>query len=282
MVGGSDQDNLFNHPNLGLDGLEAHLDLLVSVGGNYVRNTMSSRDRADDSSGVYNDDNLYPFHRDPQSGLYDLDRFDDAYWARFRDFLEMTRKRDIIVQIEVFDRFDFAADRAPHYPGLGWSAQPFNPKNSVNYAAEQSGLPERIDTHPGRRENPFFRTTPQQENNPTVLRYQEAFVDKMLSISLKYPNVLYCVSNETNESEHWSGHWARFIHDRAKRAGVSVQVTEMWDAHDLTSPQHRHTFDHPDLYSFVDTSQNNTTNGAKRTGTTCRPLASWSPTRPAR
>ena len=33
LIGGSDQDNLFNHPNLGPDGLKAHLDLLVSVGG---------------------------------------------------------------------------------------------------------------------------------------------------------------------------------------------------------------------------------------------------------
>ncbi len=34
LLGGSWQDNLFNHPV----GLEEHLDLLKSVGGNYVRN----------------------------------------------------------------------------------------------------------------------------------------------------------------------------------------------------------------------------------------------------
>jgi hypothetical protein len=257
LLGGSDQDNLFNHPNVAPDGLQSHLDLLASVGGNYVRNTMSSRDRADDKLLYFNDDNLYPFHRDETSGLYDLERFNDAYWGRFRDFLRMTTERDIIVQIEVFDRFDFAADRAPHYPGLGWSAQPFNPKNNTNYTAEESGLPERIDTHPGQRENPFFRTTPRQEDNPLVLRHQEAFVDKMLSISLEYRNVLYCVSNETNESDHWSGYWVQYIRDRAADAGVGVEVTEMWDPHDLTHPMHRHTFDHPELYSYVDISQNN-------------------------
>src|SRR5690554_1212964 len=36
LLGGTDQDNLFNHPqSLEPDGLESHLDLLVSVGGNY-------------------------------------------------------------------------------------------------------------------------------------------------------------------------------------------------------------------------------------------------------
>jgi hypothetical protein len=110
--------------------LEAHLDLLVSVGGNYVRNTMSSRDEG----------NLWPHHRDPETGRYDLDRFSDAYWQRFRDFLEMTRRRGIIVQIEVFDRFDYARDP--------WDANPFNPKNNINYTAEEIGLPD--GSHPPR------------------------------------------------------------------------------------------------------------------------------------
>ncbi|TVS20647.1 MAG: hypothetical protein EA424_02935 [Planctomycetaceae bacterium] len=57
LLGGSDQGNLFNHPNIGSNGLEAHLDLLVSVGGNYLRNTMSSRDRIDPDSDLYNDIN---------------------------------------------------------------------------------------------------------------------------------------------------------------------------------------------------------------------------------
>jgi hypothetical protein len=39
LLGGTWQDNLFNHPI----GLERHLDLLKSAGGNYVRNVMSHR-----------------------------------------------------------------------------------------------------------------------------------------------------------------------------------------------------------------------------------------------
>ncbi len=256
LLGGSDQDNPFNHPNLSEHGVEAHLDLLTSAGGNYIRNTMTSRDRIVEENPFFNDDNIYPFHRDPGTGLYDLEQFNDEYWERFRELLEMTAERDIIVQIEVWDRVDYSRDHAD-YPAEGWSAQPYNPANNVNYTSEESGLPEMVDTHPAQRENPFFRTTPEQEDNPLVLAYQEAFVEKMLSISLEYGHVLYCISNETNESEHWSGYWARFIREKAEEAGVGVEVTEMWDAHDLTHPTHRHTFDHPDLYSYVDISQNN-------------------------
>jgi hypothetical protein len=252
LIGGSDQDNLFNHPNLAPNGLKAHLDLLVSVGGNYVRNTMSSRDRADERSDYFNDDNLYPFHRDEANGLYHLDRFNDAYWARFRDLLEMTAEREIIVQIEIWDRWDYSGDREPHYRAYGWSAHPFNPKNNINYTSEQTGLSE--DRWQG---HPIFRTIPELDNVPRVLAYQEAFVEKLLSISLAYGHLLYCISNESDASEQWSRYWAQFVRDRARRAGVSVEVTEMWNHWDLSSPMHRRTFDQPGLYSFVDISQNN-------------------------
>ena len=257
LLGGSNQDNLFNHPNLGPDGLEAHLDLLVSVGGNYVRNTMSSRDRVDPDSDLYNDNNLYPFHRDEESGLYDLDRFDEEYFARFRNFLDMTAQRDIIVQIEIWDRWDYGevwGGRA--YEAEGWSAHPFNPKNNVNYTSAQTGISE--EQWQG---YPIFRTIPELDDVPEVLAYQEALVGKILSIALEYDHVLYCISNESTATEAWSRHWARFVRRKAEEAGVCIEVTEMWNAHDLTDPMHRRTFDHPDLYSFVDTSQNNLRDG---------------------
>ena len=86
LLGGSWQDNLFNHPV----GLEEHLDKLLSVGGNYVRNTMSHR----------NVGNVFAYLRDEQ-GLFDLNRFNDEYWLRFKNFLELCYQRDIIVQIEI-------------------------------------------------------------------------------------------------------------------------------------------------------------------------------------
>lgn len=237
LLGASDQDNLFNHPDIWPFGLESHLDLMVMNGGNYVRNTMSSRDHG----------NLWAFGR-TENGLYNLNTWKDEYWQQFEHFLNLTLERDIIVQIEIWDRFDYA--RAP------WQLNPFNPKNNINYSAEESRLPEVIETHPGQRENPFFRTPPGFENNPVVLEYQIAFVDKMLSISLKYPHVLYCISNETNESPLWSDYWAEHIIKKAAEMDLPVHVTEMWDAWDLSDPEHDATFNNPGLYTFVDISQN--------------------------
>jgi hypothetical protein len=256
LLGGSDQDNPFNHPNIGRFGLEAHLDLLASVGGNYIRNTMSSRDRIDPNSDLYNDNNLYPFYRDQVSGLYNLSFWNQQYWIQFRDFLEMTALRDIIVQIEIWDRWDYGEVWGGAYSAEAWSAHPFNPKNNVNYTAEETNL------HPERWEGyPIFRTIPSLDDVPVVLDFQEAFVGQILSISLEFDHILYCISNESTATGEWSRYWAEFIRGRAAAKGVNIELTEMWNAHDLTDPMHRRTFDHPGLYSFVDVSQNNLRDG---------------------
>lgn len=236
LLGGSKEDNLFQIPDL-----EEHLRLLKSAGGNYIRCTMSSRDPGD----------VWPYQL--KEGKYDLDRFSDEYWGRFSRLLKLTYEMDIIVQIELWDRFDFA--REP------WQDNPFNPKNNRNYSSEESRLKEEINSHPGQNENRFFFSIPEEDNNILLLKYQEAYVDKLLSHSLEYPHVLYCMDNETNGAEGWGRYWALYIQKKAKEKGLTVHTTEMWDAWDLSSEEHGRTFDHPELYSFCDVSQNNHNSG---------------------
>ncbi|MEW4567337.1 hypothetical protein AB1L88_05665 [Tautonia sp. JC769] len=235
LLGGSDDDNLFqwDEPEL-----RRHLDRLLDAGGNYIRNTMSSRDEG----------NLWPFAKG-DDGRYDLDRPNREYWDHFDTLLRLAAERDIIVQIEVWDRFDFA--REP------WLLNPYNPANNRNYSVEESGLEPRYPNHPGQNDNRFFFTVPGLDDNAGVLAYQQAQVDQMLSISLSYPNVLYCMDNETSGRPEWGAYWADYIASKASDAGVTVHLTEMWDPWDLSDPMHRHTIDHPDRYSFVDISQNN-------------------------
>ena len=243
LLGGSWQDNLFNHP----DGLEEHLDTLAEAGGNYVRNTMSTREPG----------NLWPFV-EVEDGLFDLDQLNEPYWERFEAFLDLTLERDIIVQIEVWDPHDYHAD-----PNIGWRVNPFNPLNNVNYTAGESGLPETVDHRPGPEPtpHPMWRTPPTLDDNPLVLGYQKAIVDRMLDIAMPYPHVLYCMSNEMGERHEWSDYWAAHIHARASEAGFEVYVSDMRRNEDVSHPDHRHMYSKPDLYTFVDVSQNNTHSG---------------------
>jgi hypothetical protein len=241
LLGGSKDDNLFQLPDL-----KKHLDEIHAAGGNYVRNTMS--DRHDKSFEVY------PFHK-TKGGKYDLGKWNDVYWKRFEDFLRWTHERDIIVQIEMWDRFDYARDN--------WPPHPYNPKNNINYTPKESGLALTYPDHPGRNKQPFFFTTPRQRNNTVLLKYQQRFVDEVLSHTLKYPHVLYCMDNETSGEEAWATYWAEYIHRRAREAGKRVCVTEMWDDWDLEGPHHRRTLDHPERYDFIDVSQNNHQKGQR-------------------
>ena len=234
LLGGSVEDNLFQIPDL-----QEHLDLLKSVGGNYVRGTMSSRDEG----------NVWPFEADAETGLYDLNKPGREFWRRFARFLELTHQRDIIVQVEVWATFDY-------YRGF-WAANPFNPANNVNYTAEETALPLEQDTHPCEVQSSFFRTTPQEDNQQIVLRYQEAFVDTLLSHTLGYGHVLYCMDNETAVNAPWGAYWSTYIKNKANQAGLTVETTEMWDPWDLSDPAHANTTDHPETYSFIDISQNN-------------------------
>jgi len=239
LLGGSKDDNLFQIPDL-----KEHLDEMAAVGANYIRNTMS--DRKDKGFEAY------PFKQLPD-GKYDLEQWNDEYWRRFANMLAWTAERDVIVQIEVWDRFDYSRDR--------WPPHPYNPKNNVNYRYAQSGFAEQYPNHPGRNEQPFFFTTPRQRNNTIVLNYQQRFVEKMLQHALQYDHVLYCMDNETSAEEAWGAYWAEFIRERARQAGKRVRVTEMWDAWDLKADEHKRTLDHPERYEFADVSQNNQKKG---------------------
>ena len=134
LLGGTVEDNVYQIPDI-----EEHLDLLAARGGNYVRCTVSCRDAGD----VW-------WHEKDAGGQYDLTKPGTEHWERFERFLDLAAERDIVAQFEMWDRFDFAREN--------WDVNPYNPKNNVNYTAGESKLKEVIDTHPGRKENNFFRT----------------------------------------------------------------------------------------------------------------------------
>jgi hypothetical protein len=228
LLGGSSNDNLFQQSFAGLD---EELDKLVSYGGNYLRCSMSSRDEGDE----------FPFYRDEQTGLYDLGKWNDNYWEKLDYFLEATRKREIIVQIEIWETYDFYTRSSHVIDGkTAWERNPFNPVNNGNYSESESGMFNIFRSNGQEIINPFFNTVlplPEPfnfETRPVVLAYQQKFVDKLLSLSLKYNHVLYCIDNETQADPKWSVYWSQYIRKRAKEQNTSIEVTEMFDPFDPT------------------------------------------------
>ena len=230
LLGGTQTDNLFQK-----DYLETHLDSLQAFGGNYIRNTMSDRDPGDHRAFARNSD-----------GKYDLNRWNDEYWNRFENMLRLAIEHDIIVQIEVWDRFDHSRDE--------WLTNPYNPGNNINYTYAESMFDTLYPESAVRNLQPFFFTVPELDNNEVLLNYQNAYVKKILSISLEYDNVLYCIDNETSGAVEWATYWEEFI--RENSAGKDIYITQMWDSWDLTSDEHKRTLDYPERYRYIDISQN--------------------------
>jgi hypothetical protein len=247
LIGGSKQDNLFNHP----EELKEHLDLLQSSGGNYVRNTMSSR----------NPGNPWGFKK-LENGLYDLNQWNDEYWERFANLISMADERDIIVQIEIWDPWDYYKSEAAIGFGagnVGWESNPFNPMLNINYTAEETGLFTEIDTYPAGSPSThlFFHTVPQLQDIPLVRQYQEKFVEKILSITLNHPNVLYCMNNETGEHPQWGQYWAGFIRQKASDKGKEVFLADMRYNTNLQTEDHRQLLHDRENFDFFEISQNN-------------------------
>ena len=242
LVWGSSDDNLFQTTG---KTLTDELDLIQSVWGNYIRNTMSDS----------NEGNLKAFYK-RTDWKYDLTKWNDTYWDQFDLLLKEAEARDIIVQIEVWDRFDHS--RTP------WLIDPYHPDKNINYTNSTSGLADTYPNHPGSNEQPFFYTVPKLDDNKIVRVFQEAFIDKMLSYSLRYKNVLYTMDNETGGNPEWWAYWANYIKSAAIKSRKKIELTEMWDDRDLTaSSSHINTWDNPSLYTFTDISQNNHNDGDK-------------------
>ena len=84
LLGGTKDDNLFQIPEL-----REHLDSLKVIGGNYIRNVMSSRK----ISGF----EVQPFVR-LTNDTYDLNQWNVEYWNRFQDLTKQSsmRRYDLI------------------------------------------------------------------------------------------------------------------------------------------------------------------------------------------
>jgi hypothetical protein len=218
------------------------------------------------------DNPVYPVREQPyvklDSGKYDLDRWNDEFWRRFRVFLRECSDRDVVAQIELWATHDLVHLRSDT-PGV-WPTHPLNPKNNVNYGFQpETVFPRRPRA---KTNDAFYQTIPTFQHDRGVLKYQQAFVDKVLSYALEFDNVLYCVDNELRPQHpaEWGHYWARYVQDRAAERGKTVYVSEMH--RDFTTPRDKSlsrtermvggkfaaVFDNPQIYPFLELSETST------------------------
>ena len=199
------------------------MDDLVAAGGNYLRCVLNPGMAA----------GIQGFDFCANSGTqYDLNTMTGPFWTRLEMFITEAKKRNVIVQIEVWDRFDLTDGSWG-----SWPVSPWNPKNNINYTTASSGLAtsyRSFNDHPfiqGVPGHPKYKNAsgPRKQKYDLVRSFQDKFIDKLLSITLDYNNVLYCMNNETHEDPAWGQYWMDFIESKASARDKSVLTTDMFD-----------------------------------------------------
>jgi hypothetical protein len=159
------------------------MDELVAAGGNYLRCVLDPGMAA----------GIQGFDFCANSGTqYDLNKMTGPFWARLELFIAEAKKRGVIVQIEVWDRFDLIDGSWG-----SWPVSPWNPKNNINYTTASSGLATSYRSFNG---HPFIQGVP---GHP---RYENASAAR----KQKY--------DQGNRSTTWSG---------AFRTNLSINYSQL-------------------------------------------------------
>ena len=217
------------------------LDATKANGGNYIRNTMAVFKKTKIQ-------NVSPFVR-LGNGKFDLDQINNAYYDYLRVLFEEAHKRQIIVQLELWDPL--------YFYGNAWVTSPWAPSNNINYSSADTGIPDTFTAKPYTEVNKIYYSV-KDANKASVLKYQEAFVKKVLEVAKPFDNIIYQIENEEMKkvqplSNDWADYWANFIKDNA---GKTAYVTHMPADYDLlTSAKQDHVLKKTSSFGFLDISQ---------------------------
>jgi hypothetical protein len=100
---------------------------------------------------------------------FDLERWDPAFFARYRDFLGEAAKRGVVVEITLF---------SSHYDANQWSLSVLNPGNNVNGTKAVDW--KKLHTL----------------DNGNILAYQELYARKLVREANEFDNVIFEIQNE--------------------------------------------------------------------------------------
>lgn len=229
------------------------IDEMVKAGGNVLRCVLDPGSAVKDGIDSY---------RRVENGKFDLNYPEGEYWERLSRFIVAAEKRDVIVELEIWDRFDWQEEN--------WKFSPFNPANNVNYSVNNTNLRtsyqrrEIYHNHPmalGVTGHPKYKASKRsiKEKFDLVRHYQEIYVSKIYSLSKVHKNVLYNMNNETSEHPAWGAYWIKYLKTKAKNDGKEIMCTNMCD--DLFNPEKSEKFkdqlNHPEIYDYIDASQAN-------------------------
>jgi hypothetical protein len=152
---------------------------------------------------------LCPWARSDQSGYanggnkFDLNKWDEAYFKRLKDFMSEAGKQGVVVELNLF---------CPFYEESMWRLSPMNSINNINGIGTVARTNVyTLDKHGG------------------LLVVQEAMVRKIVTELKDFDNLYYEICNEPyfgGVTLEWQGHIADVIAETEKMLGVRHLISQ--------------------------------------------------------
>lgn len=214
----------FSSPPPAFD-FEAYLDFLERNGHNFAR--LWAAEQARWALAHDNDDfrvRPLPYLRSgPGNALdglprFDLTRFDPEYFERLRARVQAAARRGIYVSVMLFEGFSVVKAKGDSNRRNPWLGHPFHRANNVNGI---DGDPNADDS--GEETHTLAL--------PAVTALQDAYVRNVVDAVNEFDNVLYEVSNESEQSSvAWQAHVIELIRDHQSRKPKQhpIGMTSIW------------------------------------------------------
>jgi hypothetical protein len=141
---------------------------------------------------------ICPWARSSESGLidggnkFDLSKWDEAYFARLKDFISQAGKRGVVVEVVLF---------CPYYVDKNWDHSPANIKNNINGIGDMP------------------RNDVLTLKNKDMVAWQDTYIRKIVTELKDFDNIYYEICNEPYQDgvpADWQEHVSTVIADTEK------------------------------------------------------------------
>lgn len=140
---------------------------------------------------------------------FDLNRFNQAYFDRFRQRIIAAGERGIYVSIMLFNGWSVQAFEKFNFPGNPWLGHPFNRHNNIN------GIDGDTNND---NQGPEIHTMSKEPQILKVRARQEAYVRQVIDMLNGLDNVLWEIGNEIgSHSTEWQYYMIHLIKDYEAR-----------------------------------------------------------------
>lgn len=138
---------------------------------------------------------------------FDLTKFDQSYFEqRLKPFLHKAAKRGIYVELTLFEGLRKRRD---------FQQSLYAEQNNIN----------KLNLQPG------FPTSDTALDNPRLMGIQHAYIDKVLTETAEFHNIIYEIANESG-GRRWVAHLIDYIHNHPTHPSHLVSVGEQTSSFD--------------------------------------------------